>query len=130
MPRKISASFTAGVVAALLVALILRYLDRSGLFARIAVTLKPGIAFDHLLRECAWGGIWGLLSLLPLLKARTALRGLVIGLFPAAFTLFYRMPRQGHGLLGLNYGDWAPLVILASWLIWGMASAFWYKSAA
>lgn len=130
MLRKVSAAFAGGVVAALLMAVVVWYLARLGLFARIGVTWRPGVSLNTLFFNGAWGGVWGLLFLLPVLKTQLLVRGMVLALPPAVFVLCYRMPHAGHGILGLNYGDWAPLVILASWLCWGIITAFWYKSAA
>lgn len=130
MLRKISAAFTGGVVAALVMTVIMWYLGNAGLLAKLGVTLRPGLSFDTLFSNGGWGGLWGLLFLLPALKAQPAVRGMVLGLPPAVFVLCYRMPHTGHGLLGLNYGQWTPLVILASWLLWGIIGAYWHKSAA
>lgn len=130
MLKKISAAFTGGVVAALLMAVLMWYLGRIGFFSRIGVSLRPELSSARLFIDGGWGGLWGLLFMLPVLKAQIVVRGLVLALPPAVFVLCYRMPHEGHGVLGLNYGDWAPLVILVSWLFWGVVGAFWYKSAA
>lgn len=129
MLKKISVTFTGGVVAALLMVVALWYLGQSGLLSRINVTLHPELSSARLFADGGWGGLWGLLFLLPVLKAQTVVRGLVLALPPAVFILCYLMPHEGHGVLGLDYGVWAPLVILVAWLLWGVVASFWNKSA-
>lgn len=129
MLKKLSAAFTGGFVAALLSTAVLWYLASHGLLTRIGVTLHPSLSIDSLLIAGGIGGGWGLLFLLPLLKARIALRGTILALPPTLYVLCYQMPRRGHGLFALQYGDWAPLVILLVWILWGVVGAFWHKSA-
>jgi len=129
MLKKINAAFTGGVVAALLMTLTMWYLGNVGVLGRIGVQLKPGLSLGQFFTNGGWGGLWGLLFLLPVLQARVVLRGMILALPPAVFVLCYRLPREGHGVLGLGYGEWAPLVILVSWLCWGVVGAYWHASS-
>jgi hypothetical protein len=76
-----------------------------------------------------WGGIWMLLLLLPVMKKRTAARGMLFSLLPSAMMLFIVLPSMGKGMLGLGFGSMTPLVVIGLNLIYGLVASFWYQSA-
>jgi hypothetical protein len=76
-----------------------------------------------------WGGIWMLLLLLPVLKGRTAARGMLFSLLPSAMMLFLVLPAMGKGVLGLGFGSLTPVVVVGLNLIYGLVASFWYQAA-
>lgn len=96
----------------------------------IGVSLKPKLTPDWLYPRLIWGGLWALLLLLPILKAKTVLRGIIFSLLPSAVTLCYIFPEMGKGLLGLKYGTLTPLLIVISGFVYGMIASAWAKSCA
>ncbi|AMV70622.1 hypothetical protein DBW_0222 [Desulfuromonas sp. DDH964] len=76
-----------------------------------------------------WGGLWGLLLLLPLVRERTLLRGLLISLAPSAIVLLVVFPGMGKGHLGLGFGTLTPILVVLLNFIWGMVASAWHRAA-
>uniref|UniRef100_UPI0035697D9F hypothetical protein n=1 Tax=Desulfosarcina sp. TaxID=2027861 RepID=UPI0035697D9F len=71
-----------------------------------------------------WGGIWGLLFVLPLLNSRFLLKGTLLSLLPTAVQLFFIFPYQANkGLAGLSLGMWTPAFVLVYNWVWGVVAA-------
>lgn len=128
--RKVSGAYTGGAVGALAATGILWLLGRAGLTARFDIGLRADLAPSALYWQVVWGGIWGLMLLLPLWKGQPVRRGLLFALGPVAAMLFLVFPRAGRGYLGMGYGQFAPLLVLALGLLWGIIAALWHKSTA
>ena len=73
-----------------------------------------------------WGGIWMLLLLLPIMKGRIILRGMLFSLLPSAMMLLMVLPSMGKGMFGLGFGTLMPAVVVSLNFIYGIFSAFWY----
>ena len=75
-----------------------------------------------------WGGIWGFLFLLPLMRNRILSRGLVLSLGPTLVQLFVVFPLEAHkGYMGLDLGTLTPLFVFVFNAIWGVATAIWLR---
>jgi hypothetical protein len=113
-------------VNSLVVVLCVEY----GLTARLGVRLTPHLSLAWLYPRIVWGGIWGVLFLLPL-TARSALKtGLILSLGPSLAQLFVVFPyKAGKGMMGLELGTMTPLLVLFFNAFWGVAAAFWMKLA-
>ena len=114
--------FGAGAIGGLLQTLLIWVVGQLGLFALLQLPLKFELHPAWFYQRIAWGGLWGLLFLIPLLKSVPHWkRGLVFGIVPALASLFLFLPfKDGHGYLGLNLGVMMPVVVVAFGLIWGM----------
>jgi hypothetical protein len=76
-----------------------------------------------------WGGLWGLLFLLPLAAQRWVAQGLALSLFPSLVQLFVIFPhRTSAGTLGTGLGALTPLVVLAANAVWGVAASGWLRA--
>jgi hypothetical protein len=110
--RLLSAAFAAGAVGALV----------NSLAAQLAGRLRPGSAPaltpEWLYQRLVWGGIWGLLLVLPLLRDRPVVRGLLFSLVPsiARLTVFAGAPIPLAAVFAFN-------------AVWGVAAALWYRAA-
>ena len=63
--------------------------------------------------------------MLPMVRGRWWLRGIMLSLAPSAFQLLYVFPREtGAGLLGLGLGALTPVFVLAANTIWGLSAAW------
>jgi hypothetical protein len=72
-----------------------------------------------------WGGLWGFLFLLPMVRGHWWLRGIILSLAPSAFQLLYVFPREtGEGFFGLGLGVLTPVFVLAANAIWGLSAAW------
>ena len=89
--------------------------------------MGPRLTSNWLYHRLIFGGLCGLLLVLPLLPNRVPLRGILISLTPAAYILLVLFPQAGRGLFGLGYGALTPLLIGSLCLLWGLVAAGWYR---
>lgn len=127
MLRKLSLAYAGGTVAALVACLAFWLLGRDGVTAWLGIALAPRLTHYWLYGRLIFGGLFGLLLVLPMLPNRVPLRGILISLAPAAYILLVIFPRAGKGLFGLGYGALTPLLIGALCLLWGLLAAAWYR---
>ena len=75
-----------------------------------------------------WGGIWGLVFLLPFLKNSLYLKGLILSLGPTLVQLFVVFPFKAQkGAMGLDLGALTPMFVIFFNAVWGVAAAYWLK---
>jgi hypothetical protein len=128
MIRKLSGAFTGGAVGALVDSFNIWILGKAGITAMLGVGLRPEFTPSWLYPRMVWGGIWGLVLILPLFKnVRTSVRGMIVSLAPTAMMFFVVFPSMGKGYLGLGFGLLTPVVVLLLNFIWGIVSAYWYR---
>ena len=128
--RSASICFSAGCVGGLANSVALWLGGQYGLTALLGVRLAPQLSPAWLYPRLVWGGLWGLLFLLPLLPRKWVTRGLVLSLGPSLVQLFYVFPFQAdQGQLGLGLGTLTPLVVLLVNAIWGLVTAAWADMA-
>lgn len=126
--RRLTSCYAAGSVGALVNSLAVWLCGANGITAFLQVDIHPRLTADWLYPRIVWGGIWGLMLLLPLVKSRLILRSLVISLGPTAAQLFYVLPVLQHkGLLGMKLGALTPLAVIVFNWIWGLAAVLWLR---
>lgn len=130
MLRKVSGAFCGGAMGALVDSFNIWILGRAQITAALGIGLKPEFTLPWLYPRLVWGGIWGLLLLLPLLKSRPVVRGVLFSLAPTAFVLFVVFPGMGKGTLGLGFGTLTPLLVAILNFGWGIVAALWYRACA
>jgi hypothetical protein len=124
--RQLSLAFAAGAAGGLASCLALWALAASGLAGAIGVRVAPALAPEWLVPRLVWGGLWGLLFLLPLASQRWVVQGLALSLVPSFLHFFARLPSEASAVvLGPNLGAPAALVVLAANASWGLAAAAW-----
>lgn len=123
--RKVSLVFAAGAFGGLVKALTAVSFTQLGLSAalgsRMARLLSPVLVYDHVV----WGGLWGLLFLLPTARLSLYSRGVLFSLGQTLVQLFLIAPKMGHGFLGLNMGLGTPFLVAFFGVVWGLAAATW-----
>jgi len=126
--RKTSLYFAAGSLGGLVNSIAVWLFGAYGINAALNVAIQPRLTPGWLYPRIVWGGIWGLLFLLPLVKSRFVLRGLMVSLGPTLVQLFYIFPTVQHkGMLGLKLGLLTPLLVILFNAIWGIAATFWLR---
>lgn len=126
--RDLSLAFAAGAVGALVNSIAVWLAGDHGLTAALGLKVAPQLTASWLYPRLAWGGMWGLLLVLPILERAWFLRGLLFGLAPSAFLLFYFFPeRTPAGMMGMNLGTLMPMFVVVANSIWGVAAAGWYR---
>ena len=115
-------AFAAGAIGGFLQTLAIWVTGKLGLFALFQLPLAFELNLVWFYQRITWGGLWGLLFLIPLLREVPHWkRGLVFGIVPALASLLIFLPfKDGHGYFGLNLGVMMPVVVVAFGLMWGI----------
>jgi len=128
--RRLSLVFAAGALGALVNSTALWLCGKYGVTAQFGVKLAPALTPAWLYPRLVWGGIWGILFLLPLAQNRPFLQGLLISLGPTLVQLFVIFPYElNKGMMGLDLGNLTPLFVLIFNAVWGVAAALWLSAS-
>lgn len=126
--KKLSLIFAAGCLGGLVNSLAVWIFGTLGICAAFGVRIAPHLSAPWLYPRIVWGGIWGLLFLLPFAKRRFLIRGLLWSLGPSLVQFFVIFPLKAHkGMLGLDLGGLTPLFVLVFNAIWAMTAAVWLQ---
>jgi hypothetical protein len=130
LAKKISLVFAAGCLGGLLNSLAVWIFGAFGITAALGVKIAPALSAPWLYPRLVWGGIWGLLFLLPLLQRRILAQGLIFSLGPTLVQLFVVLPMKANkGVMGLDLGLLTPVFVFFFNAIWGVAAAIWLRWA-
>lgn len=121
--KKLMIYFAAGSIGALANSVALWWLGYYGMTARFDIAIAPSLSPEWLYPRIVWGGIWGLLFILPMLQSRLLLKGLIISLAPTAVQLLVVFPQAQKGLGGTELGLYTPILVLLVNGIWGIGTA-------
>jgi len=120
--------FSAGCLGALANSIALWLFGYYGITSSFGVSIAPSLSANWLYPRIVWGGIWGLLFILPLLNSKLLLKGTILSLFPTAVQLFVVFPFKAHkGVAGLELGLYTPLFVLFFNWVWGVVTALTLK---
>lgn len=130
LSKNISMVFAAGCLGGLVNSLAVWIFGDLGINAALGVKIAPALTPQWLYPRIVWGGIWGLLFLLPLMRSRILSRGIIFSLGPTLVQLFVVFPlKAGKGYMGLDLGTLTPLLVFIFNAIWGIATAIWLRWA-
>jgi len=128
LTKKLSLVFAAGCIGGLLNSLAVWIFGEIGITSAFGVKIAPQLSASWLYPRIVWGGIWGVLFLLPLMEKRFIFRGLIFSLGPTIVQLFIVFPiKAGKGVMGLDLGLLTPLLVIVFNAIWGLAAAIWLR---
>ena len=126
--NKILVFFAAGCLGALANSIAVWLFGNFGITASLGVSMAPSLTPAWLYPRIVWGGLWGLLFVLPILNSRLLLKGTVLSLLPTAVQLFVVFPLKTHnGMAGLELGFFTPLFVLFFNWVWGAVTALTIK---
>jgi hypothetical protein len=101
-----------------------------GITSALDVAISPQFSPQWLYPRIVWGGLWGLLFLLPMLNSRLFYKGTVLSVFPTIAQLFVVFPFVVHkGIAGIELGILTPLLVVIFNWIWGVVTALTIKIA-
>ena len=122
--------FAAGCLGAFVNSIAVWLFGQLGITSSLGVSISPSLAPAWLYPRLVWGGIWGLLFVLPMLQSKLFVKGAILSLFPTAIQLFVVFPLKAHkGIAGIELGLLTPLfVIFFNW-VWGFTTALVIKYA-
>ncbi|MDA8164548.1 MAG: hypothetical protein M0017_05915 [Desulfobacteraceae bacterium] len=129
MLKRINGAFTGGALGALVDSFDIWILGRAGITGMLGIGLRPGFTPSWLYPRLVWGGIWGLLLLLPIMKNRPIGRGVLFSIVPTTFVLLVVFPGMGKGYLGLGFGLLTPLLVLLLNFLWGIVASLWLQGS-
>jgi hypothetical protein len=128
LARRISLVFGAGCLGGLLNSLAVWIFGMLGITSALGVKIAPQLSAPWLYPRLIWGGIWGLLFILPLMQRRFLSRGLIFSLGPTLVQLFVVFPMKANkGVMGLDLGLLTPVFVFVFNAIWGLAAAIWLR---
>lgn len=118
--------FGSGAFGGLLAALALFAAGKFGLTKMLGVKMAPGLTPDWIYMMVVWGGIWGAVFMIRMLRNRPWWKAaLMASLFPAAAAFVWFLPHvEKKGYFGMALGSLAPVIILAVCLIWAFVTSF------
>lgn len=126
--KKLLIFFAAGCLGALANSIALWQFGQLGINDAVGVSIAPTLSPAWLYPRIVWGGIWGLLFILPMLSSKLLLKGTVLSLFPTAVQLFVVFPLKAHkGIGGLELGLYTPFVVAFFNWVWGVVAAVTIK---
>lgn len=128
--NKLLIFFSAGCVGALANSIVVWQLGQLGITSTFGVSIAPSLTPAWLYPRLVWGGIWGLLFIIPFMQSRLLLKGAILSLLPTAVQLFVIFPfKAGKGMAGVELGLLTPVfVIFFNW-VWGTVTAATIKLA-
>jgi hypothetical protein len=125
---KLSLVFAAGCLGGLVNSLAVWIFGVIGITSALGVKIAPALSASWLYPRLVWGGIWGLLFLLPLVQKRFLYKGLILSLGPTIVQLFIVFPLKANkGVMGLDLGLLTPLFVIVFNAIWGLSAAIWLR---
>lgn len=102
----------------------------AGITHALGVAIAPELIPAMIYQRMVWGGIWGLLFVLPVLRGSIFWRGLVFSLGPTAVQLLVVFPHVANkGLYGLELGALTPGFVALFNAVWGWVAAGWLKTS-
>jgi hypothetical protein len=124
--RNLSLMFAAGAIGGLVKAVVAWAFGALGINAFLGFTMTPALTSMWIYQHMAWGGLWAWLFFLPLNWSYYA-RGALYSLGQTLIQLLVMFPKMQKGMLGLELGLMAPVLVTFFGVIWGLATAFWLK---
>lgn len=122
--KKLMVFFAAGCLGALANSITVWLFGDMGTTHYFGVSISPSFTPSWLYPRVVWGGLWGLLFILPMLQSKPLLKGSVLSLFPTIAQLCVVFPYQTrYGFAGLELGLLTPLAVLFFNWIWGVVTA-------
>jgi hypothetical protein len=126
--KKLLIFFAAGCLGALANSITVWLFGYFGVTSLFDVSIAPSLSPGWIYPRIVWGGIWGLLFILPMWQSRLLLKGTVLSLFPTAVQLFVVFPLKANkGIAGLDLGLYTPLFVLFFNWVWGLVTAVTIK---
>ena len=123
-------AFAAGSGGGLATILTVWFCGLIGLTAAFGVAIKPPLAPAIIYNMVVWGGIFGFLFLLPVLRGSILLRGLLFGLAPSIVKCVIVFPLKDQaGMLGMQLGLLTPVFVLIFNSVWGIVTAWLFVRA-
>jgi hypothetical protein len=128
--KKLLLVFSAGCAGGLANSITVWLFGLLGITTLLGVSISPALTPEWLYPRIVWGGIWGILFLLPCLRGNHLLRGALFSLGPTLVQLFIIFPfKANKGIMGVDLGTLTPFLVVFFNLVWGIKAAILLKIA-
>jgi len=128
LAKRLTVIFAAGCLGGLANSLAVWLFGAYGVTKTLGVRIAPDLSPVWLYPRLVWGGIWGLLFLLPVFRSSALKRGLLLSLGPTIIQLFVVFPyKADQGMMGMGLGALTPLLVFVFNAIWGITVAIWLR---
>lgn len=128
--NKLLLFFAAGCVGGLINSLTVWQFGSLGITQQFGVSIAPSLSPAWLYPRIVWGGLWGLLFILPFLQSKLFVKGSILSVFPTLVQLLIIFPYQAQkGMAGLELGLLTPVFVLFFNWVWGFTTAITLKLA-
>ena len=128
LAKRLTLIFAAGCLGGLANSLAVWLFGAYGVTKTLGVRIAPDLSPAWLYPRLVWGGIWGLLFLLPVFRSSVLKRGLLLSLGPTIIQLFVVFPyKADQGMMGMGLGALTPLLVFVFNAIWGITVAIWLR---
>ncbi len=128
LAKRLTVIFAAGCLGGLANSLAVWLFGAYGVTKTLGVRITPDLSPTWLYPRLVWGGIWGLLFLLPVFRSSVLKRGLLLSLGPTIIQLFVVFPyKADQGMMGMGLGALTPLLVFVFNAIWGITVAVWLR---
>ena len=123
--KKLLIYFAAGCFGGLVNSMTVWAAGISGIPQFLGISIAPSWSPEWLYPRIVWGGIWGILFFLPVMKSKPLFRGSLLSLFPTFVQLFIVFPYKMHkGVGGIELGLFTPLFVLFYNWVWGVVTSY------
>ncbi len=128
LAKRLTVVFSAGCFGGLVNSLTFWLLEVHGVIEALGVKMTPRLTAPWLYPRVVWGGLWGFLFVLPLLRGSYLLRGIVLSAGPSLVQLFVLFPTiTRKGLMGLDLGYMTPVLVVFLNAVWGICTVLWLR---
>ena len=128
--KKLLICFAAGCLGGLINSLAVWAGGEYGITRQFNVAISPALTPMWLYPRIVWGGIWGLLFVIPWLNSKPITKGAILSIFPTLVQLLVVFPIQAKkGYFGLMLGAYTPIFVVIYNLIWGLATSLTIESS-
>lgn len=126
--KKILICFAAGCLGALVNSLVVWASGDYGITKHFGVAIAPALKPFWFYPRIVWGGLWGLIFVLPFLNSKLLAKGAIISIFPTLvqFLVIYPL-KADKGYFGMDLGMYTPVFVVFFNLIWGVVTALTIK---
>lgn len=122
--RRIAIVFSAGSLGGLTNSLVVWLFGFLGITTAFGVDITPALNPVWLYPRVVWGGLWGFVFLLPILRGSFVARGFVFSIAPTLVQLFVVFPLKAQkGMMGLDLGTFTPLFVIVFNAVWGITAS-------
>jgi hypothetical protein len=128
LAKRLTLVFAGGCLGGLASSVLVWSVGAYGITRALGVRLAPNLSAGWLYPRLVWGGLWGLLFLLPVFRNSPLKRGLLLSLVPTLVQLFVVFPYGANqGMMGMGLGALTPLFVFLFNAVWGIIAAIWIR---